>query len=174
MEFIETDFELNVFETNPCVLIRSYFESMRNEICLYEEASFKRNNSYIDFTKRSESADMSLKRDRILQEIHLAETKCLSARNERQLIKLTNQLKEIMTKSMQISRRFFNTECKTADIEHAEDLINQELFEIKKELFLNRTIFFVRGFYSEFMGRKFGTLIILDFSIKEDQVSFLK
>lgn len=183
MELNEEDLEFdlsNMLEsTNPKLIIRNYFENIKQEIETYSDNYL---NDKLLQKSHEDRLEIKFKRDKMLAQLDILEKQCYSSKSERQFVKLSTSLNFLLDKLNSISNEFFNkidlniinADRSVADqMSTSESQIKSELCDLKKDLFLNRTVFFVRN-TTNFKSNQFGNLVILDFYLDDFEIIVLK
>ena len=187
-EDLEIDLN-NAFETtNPKLIIRNYFLLLKQEVDSYSD---KYLNERLKFIKSSNSNNASklnedrleiiFKRDKMISQLDSMENTCLSSKTDKQFFKISTNLNHLFDKMKKISTDFLSrldlSSEKSSD-SIANDLtqlqIKTELNDLKKELFLNKTVFFVRNLNLNSKSSQFGNLIVLDFFLDDSEVLAMK
>jgi len=190
-------FDFKTIEVNPKNKIRDYFQKVREEIeDHYDHYMFSGDiNGNIKMQKldSTDRIEISYKKDRMLELLELNENQCLANRSDKQFARISNQLKDLQEKLTKVSNEFFFDDYKTPTDKKGEkfllnnnknrnkcieieDRLKREIFETDRQLFMNRSIFFVRNTKNDQQVPKqiFGYMVNLDYFLKEDELQTLK
>jgi len=192
MELDEKDLDIdlnNIYDTsNPKQIINNYFNLLRQEIDSYsdkylnERTCNKNNNN--NNNKNEDRLEITFKRDKMISQIDLFETQCFNSKSERQFVKLSTNFNYMFDKLTKISTDLLsrvdlnntnsNNNNNNNSSSQQQHQVKNDLFDLKKELFINRTIFFVRNLNLNSKSNQFGNLIVLDFYLDDFEVLNLK
>lgn len=186
-EDLEIDLN-NAFETtNPKQLIRNYFSILKQEVDSYsdkylnERLKHIKNNNTNASKLNEDRLEIIFKRDKMIAQLDSMEKTCLSSKTDKQFFKISASLNHLLDKLTKISSDILSrldlSSEKSMDsgaYDSTQLQIKIELNDLKKEIFLNRTVFFVRNLNLNSISSQFGNLIVLDFFLDDFEVLALK
>lgn len=184
MELDEKDLDIdlnNIYDTsNPKQIINNYFNLLRQEIDSYSDKYLNERTCNKNNSKNEDRLEITFKRDKMISQIDLFETQCFNSKSERQFVKLSTNFNYMFDKLTKISTDLLsrvdlnNTNSNNNNNSQQQHQVKNDLFDLKKELFINRTIFFVRNLNLNSKSNQFGNLIVLDFYLDDFEVLNLK
>lgn len=193
LDTIHFDFNTK-FEVNPKTKIHDYFQKVRDEIEEhYDHYLFsgdRNGNTKIQKLDSTDRIEINYKKDKMIEILDQTEEQCLSNKSEKQFVRISNQLKDLQEKLMKVSNEFFFDDQNITDKKGSlinnnkqrnkcieiEERLKKELFEIDRQIFMNKSVFFVRNTKNDQQVPKqiFGYLVNIDYFLKDNERDILK
>lgn len=193
LDTIHFDFNTK-FEVNPKNKIHDYFQKVRDEIEEhYDHYLFngdRNGNIKMQKLDSTDRIEINYKKDKMLEILDQTEAQCLSNKNEKQFVRISNQLKDLQEKLLKVSNEFFYDDQTATDKKgclinsnkqrnkciEIEERLKKELFEIDRLIFMNKSVFFVRNTKNDLQVPKqiFGYLVNIDYFLKDNERDLLK
>ena len=147
------------YTSNPVMFICDHYETVRTEIDLKAENLIM--SQFNDKKDQTAINDINAYRDKLIDSLYLNEKTCIS-----------NCKQNFEEFSKRINLALEALRLKYASNNQADEN-NSILFELKRDLLLNKTVFFVKIFKVKFPNY-FGSLVAIHFYLNEDMITVIK